>query len=63
MSVHRDHAVRFNLRAGWYCEACPFAIEDTDAGRFAAMGHVVAHQYRVAPPKPFVDDRTIRHCR
>jgi hypothetical protein len=62
MSVHRDHAVRFNLGVGWLCEACPFVSDDTAEGRYTAIGHAIAHQYKVAPPKAPVDI-TVRHRR
>ena len=63
MGGHKSHEMLYSLRNGWACAACPFAIEDTEAGARAAMGHVAAHQYSVQPPKPIDYDRPQRRQR
>jgi hypothetical protein len=47
MSQHTDHAV-VPANDGWSCEACADPLPDLHV----ALGHVVAHQYQVAPMKP-----------
>jgi hypothetical protein len=40
---------------GWCCAACPYRTGEM----FAAIGHAVTHQYKVAPPKP-IEERPRR---
>lgn len=55
MSRRISHELHYSLRSGWWCIACPFTAEDTEAGTSLAVAHQVAHQYQVAPPKPIAD--------